>query len=119
MNLKNMIILTIMGLGVFTAGPVWAHTKVKSATLENGKSYQTLPETIDLVFAQKVGLIDVTLKSIDGTEIELDFEKPKGLHDRFAIPRPNLDANEYVLGWRVMAKDGHILNGEITFSYEP
>lgn len=92
---------------------------MKTSTLEDGKTYETLPETLDLVFAKKVGLVDLTLKMADGSEIALSYDKPKGMHSRFAIPKPDLVSGEYVLSWRVMAKDGHVLNGEIAFTYEP
>ncbi len=119
MNIKIQVATLLALTALFIAEPVWGHTKVKTSTLENGGTYQTLPEVIDLVFAQKVGLIDLTLKAADGSEIPLGFDKPKGMHSRFAIPKPDLASGAYVLSWRVMAKDGHVLNGEIAFTYEP
>lgn len=101
------------------AQPAWTHTKIKTSTLEDGKTYQSLPETIDLVFAQKVGLVDLSLKTADGADIPLSFDKPKGMYSTFTIPRPALGPGNYVLSWRIIAKDGHILNGEIAFIYEP
>ena len=118
-NLK-VIALSLMALAtLIVAEPAWSHTKVKTSTLEHGKTYQTLPETIDLVFAQKVGLVALTLETSDGSEVPLSFDKPKGMQSHFAIPKPYLDSGAYVLRWRVIANDGHVLNGEIAFSYEP
>ena len=119
MNMKFLAATLLALTALFVSDPAWSHTTVKTSTLEDGKTYQTLPEVIDLVFAQKVGLIDLTLKAADGSEILLGFEKPKGMHSRFAIPKPDLRPGAYVLSWRVMAKDGHVLNGEIAFTYEP
>lgn len=119
MNMKILATTLLTLTALCIANPAWSHTKVKTSTLEDGKTYQTLPEVIDLIFAQKVGLIDLTLKTADGSEILLGFDKPKGMHSRFAIPKPDLGPGAYVLKWRVMAKDGHVLNGEIAFTYEP
>lgn len=119
MNVKFLAVSMLALTAFFIAEPSWSHTKVKTSTLEDGKSYQTLPDLIDLVFAQKVGLIELMLETADGSDVPLSFDKPKGMHSRFAIPKPDLTSGAYVLRWRVMAKDGHVLNGEIAFSYEP
>ncbi|MGB0906110.1 MAG: copper resistance CopC family protein [Maricaulaceae bacterium] len=119
MNMKFIAVSLLALTALFVTEPAWAHTKVKTSTLEDGKTYQTLPETLDLVFAQKVGLIALSLETDDGSEFPLSFDKPKGMHSRFAIPKPDLDPGTYVIKWRVMAKDGHVMNGEIAFTYEP
>lgn len=116
----KFIAVSLLALtALFITQPAWSHTKVKTSTLENGKTYQTLPEVIDLVFAQKVGLIALSLETEDGLEVPLSFDRPKGMHTSFAIPKPAFVSGTYVLKWRVMAKDGHVLNGEIAFTFEP
>lgn len=119
MNFRLLACVLLAFIGLHIAEPVWSHTKVKTSTLEDGKTYQDLPEMIDLVFAQKVGLITLILETQDGSDIPLNFDKPKGMHSSFAIPKPDLKTGGYVLHWRVMAKDGHVLSGKITFTYEP
>lgn len=119
MNVKFIAVSLLAMTALFIAEPAWSHTKVKTSTLEHGKTYQTLPNVIDLVFAQKVGLITLSLETDEGSKIPFSFDKPKGMHSRFAIPKPDLRSGAYVLRWRVIAKDGHVLNGEIAFTYEP
>ena len=119
MNMKFLAATLLALTALFVANPAWSHTKVKTSTLEDGGTYQTLPEVIDLVFAQKVGLIALSLETDNGSDILLSFDKPKGMQSHFAIPKPDLGPGAYVLKWRVMAKDGHVLNGEIAFTYEP
>jgi len=82
-----MLLLGICLIGPMVTPVAMAHTTVKSATLEDGGIYQSLPETFELVFAQKVGL-------------------------------PDLNSGQYTLSWRAMAKDGHVLKGELTFTIQ-
>lgn len=93
-----------------------AHTTVKSTTLEDGGVYQTMPDVFDLVFAQKVGLASLNLKNEDGESIEMNFTPPKSMETKFAIPMPVLKSGLYKMTWRAVAKDGHILKGDISFT---
>ena len=63
-----------------------AHTKVQSATLEDGGVYQTLPDVFDLVFAQKVGLATFSMKDSQGRKVDVDFTPPKSRETKFSIP---------------------------------
>jgi len=59
-----MLLLGICLIGPMVTPVAMAHTTVKSATLEDGGIYQSLPETFELVFAQKVGSLRQTAKAL-------------------------------------------------------
>lgn len=109
-----------MGLfAVCLAAPLAAaHTTVKSATLEDGGTYQTLPETFDLVFAQKVGLAALSMTDAGGNNVDLNYTPPKSMEIKFSIVLPTLARGQYTMSWRAMAKDGHVLTGALSFTVE-
>lgn len=95
-----------------------AHTKIQSATLEDGGVYQTMPDVFDLVFAQKVGLATFSLKDSEGQGVIVDFVPPKSREEKFSIPMPKLQSGLYEMTWRAISKDGHIVNGGLSFTVE-
>lgn len=97
---------------------VMAHTKVQSATLEDGGVYQTMPDVFDLVFAQKVGLAIFSIKDSEGKNVVIDFTPPKSRETKFSIPVPKLESGLYKMTWRAVSKDGHIVKGGLSFTVQ-
>jgi methionine-rich copper-binding protein CopC len=95
-----------------------AHTQLASATLEDGGVYQTMPDVLDLVFAQKVGLAAFSLKDSEGQDVVVDFTPPKSRETRFSIPMPKLLSGQYEMTWRAISNDGHVVNGGLRFSVQ-
>ena len=119
-TLIKLPVLTLL-LGACFATAIYApmakaHTTVKSATLEDGGIYQTLPETFELVFAQNVGLAGLSLTDADGKIVDIDYVPPKSMETKFSIDLPKLGSGQYKMSWRAMAKDGHVLKGELSFT---
>ena len=113
-----MLLLGICLIGPMVTPVAMAHTTVKSATLEDGGIYQSLPENFELVFAQKVGLAGLSITEANGQSVEMDYTPPKSMETKFSISLPDLNSGQYTLSWRAMAKDGHVLKGELTFTIQ-
>ena len=119
LNIRPIKLLLSACLATIMVAPLAnAHTTVKSSTLEDGGIYQTIPDFFDLVFARKVGLASLTLKDTDGKEIVLDFTLPKSMETKFSIPMPKLKNGQYSMSWRAVAKDGHVLKGDMRFTVQ-
>lgn len=118
MKRVSLTVAVLTGLlAVCLAAPLAAaHTTVKSATLEDGGIYQTMPETFDLVFAQKVGLAGFSITDADGHSVDIDYTPPKSMETNFSIALPQLGRGHYRVSWRAMAKDGHVLTGALSFT---
>lgn len=97
---------------------VTAHTKVQSATLEDGGIYLTLPDVFDLVFVQEVGLATFSIKDSEGRNIDVDFTPPKSRETKFSIPMPELTSGQYEMSWRAVSKDGHVVKGSLSFTVQ-
>jgi copper resistance protein C len=113
--MKNILYVVIV-LFAISANPSYAHTTVKASNVEDGKHYEVAPESIDITFGADVGLAAVELMDRTNKAIEIDFKKPKGMKSVHSVAIPPLEKNGYTLFWRAIAKDGHIMTGQINFT---
>lgn len=99
----------------FTAA-AYAHAGLKSCSIEDGARLETAPPEITLEFTAEVGLASVQLETADGRPLETGFSPDRSFAVEHAAPLPDLSAGAYVLEWRALARDGHVMKGEISFS---
>lgn len=112
-----------MGILVAAAaltGAAFAHVSLKASNIGAAAIIETLPAAFEIEFSQAVGLASFAIETDAGADetgapIALDYAPPKGMQATFAIPLPRLAPGAYVAKWRIMAKDGHAMNGQIRF----
>ena len=102
-------------------GVAFAHVSLKASNIGAAAIIETLPAAFEIEFSQAVGLASFAIETDAGADaagapIALDYAPPKGMHATFAIPLPRLAPGSYVAKWRIMAKDGHVMNGQIRFT---
>ncbi len=102
-------------------GAAFAHVSLKASNIGAAAIIETLPAAFEIEFSQAVGLTSFAIETDAGADaagapIALDYAPPKGMHATFAVPLPRLTPGAYVAKWRIMAKDGHAMNGEIRFT---
>ena len=114
--MKNLLLTTLALSVLAVSQPAFAHSMVKSSNIEVGQIYSASPSNFDIIFAHQVGLAAVTIETPLGEVIDIDFKAPKGMGDTFSIPLPALDEGDYILNWRAIAKDGHVMSDKIDFS---
>jgi len=97
------------------ATAVLAHAHLKKAVPANGGVLSTTPGSVVLTFSEPARLTACWLQQGDGPK-----QKVTGLAttpaQEISVPVPQLQAGSYVLSWRVVGDDGHVLPGEIHFS---
>lgn len=96
--------------------PALAHTAIKVSNIESGATLNVAPETFDFAFGSAVGLAGLTLETIEGIALPFAFDPPAGLQKTFSVKLPGLTPDAYVLKWRAVAKDGHVMTGEVAFT---
>ncbi|MFW2514639.1 copper resistance CopC family protein [Demequina sp. SO4-13] len=101
------------------SGPALAHTELRATTPEEGSAVESLSE-LRLEFTGDVLEVGAELTVVDaeGVEYVLDPQFPStnavtGTLDA-AIP-----AGDTELVWRIVAEDGHPLEGVLSFTYAP
>ncbi|WP_062315854.1 copper resistance CopC family protein [Demequina maris] len=108
------------GALVLAGGPASAHTALVSSTPAEGDTVTELAE-VSLEFTEQ--LLDIgnelAIVAPDGTRTALEVQEPVTETITAAVPDDALGAGENVLRYRVVAGDGHPIEGEVAFTYAP
>jgi len=92
-----------------------AHAHLKKAVPADGAVVSTSPATVVLSFSEPATLTACWIQKGNGAK-----QKITGLATtpapQIAVPVPKLETGTYVLSWRVVGDDGHILPGKIHFT---
>jgi methionine-rich copper-binding protein CopC len=94
---------------------VLAHAHLKKAVPADGAVIGTPPADVVLSFSEPATLTACWIQKGDGPK-----QKITGLAatraQQISVPVPKLEAGAYVLSWRVVGDDGHVLPGQIHFT---
>jgi copper resistance protein C len=105
------------------AGPTAAHTDLAAAVPSDGQTVATPPAMVELVFTaslqREFAQVVVARSGRDEGE-RLDLPAPDVAGTTLRQPLPgSLTAGRYVVGYRVVAADGHPIVGQLSFTYAP
>ena len=108
-----------------------AHSPLSSSFPSDGETLDVSPVEIIMDFKASAKLIKVELiKSNDkkgngilggmfggddGEPVPLGKSFLMSMNKRQVIPMPSLGEGDYLLLWRAMGDDGHVIKGELTF----
>lgn len=115
MKFLRSLIATLVVLSG-TAVPAFAHTSIVSSNIEDGSQIEAAPASFDFSFGADIGLARMELETLDGASIEIAFDRPRDMGKSFSVPLPKLEPGSYVLKWRAVARDGHVMKGEVDFT---
>lgn len=107
-------VLAVLALGL--ASTALAHTMLRSTSIADGARLETAPPSVTIRFQHAAGLGSVQLATATGERVPLSYTPPRAMSDTFAIPLPRLEPDRYRLSWRVIADDGHVMAGAISFT---
>ena len=126
---KNLLLAILLVLPIAAN----AHSLLASSSPQNGETLDVPPIVIFMEFKLPAKLIKVDLtkqsnkqgKSLlgrlfgggdDGDSIPLGASFLMNTDKRQVIPLPSLKDGSYLLTWRAMAEDGHLIKGDLTFN---
>src|SRR5687767_1041178 len=104
------ISLWLIGL-MLVAGAVHGHTHLKSSTPAEGSVLAMAPENIVLKFSEATRVTALTLQK-EGAEEQKLAPLPSAAAQEVNIPAPKLAPGRYVVTWRGMGSDNHIMSGK-------
>jgi methionine-rich copper-binding protein CopC len=97
------------------ATAVLAHAHLKKAVPVDGGVLSATPGNVVLTFSEPARLTACWLQKGAGLK-----QKITGLAtapaQEISVPVPQMEAGSYVLSWRVVGDDGHVLPGQIHFT---
>lgn len=114
--MKFIRTLFVVASVVSFSAVAWAHTTIISSNIEDGAKLASAPDAFEFSFGAKVGLAGLELETLAGDPVELDFEQHTTMGKDYSVPLPTLEVGAYILKWRAVAKDGHVMRGEVDFT---
>ena len=97
---------------------VSAHTHLEKSVPADGSTLHEPPRQFILAFAKPARVTAASLQREGGAAEKLG-PLPDGSAREVSIPAPALSPGRYILTWRAMSEDGHVMPGRITFTLAP
>ena len=110
----------ILQVGILTLAMTasFAHSPVDGTTPEDGAVLNETPSHIVLSFEKEVRLTRVWVAHAGSSKVDLDLEGQKTFASRFEVPLKDMGSGIYLIEWRGLARDGHVMRDMFTFQIE-
>ena len=104
---------------VLSAAPAGAHTSLASSFPAEGEALEAGPPQVELDFAEDVSSVGLALV-LTGPDGQLALGEPAASGRPVTAPlAAAAGAGRYTLDWRVVSADGHTVEGEFSFTWQP
>lgn len=114
-----MKLSTLAALALFASATLaQAHTHVKESQPADGSILKAPPESIVLRFSEATHVTSLTLQKEGEAEQKLSA-LPAAAVDHVTVPVPKLGPGKYVVSWRGVGDDNHIMSGKLHFTIDP
>ena len=95
-----------------------AHTHLKEATPADKSVVNMAPADLVLKFSEAAKVTALTLHK-DGEADQKLTAAPATAAAQFTAALPKLSPGKYSVNWRVISDDGHIMSGQLSFTFDP
>ena len=92
-----------------------AHAHLQASIPRDGSTLGTAPAALVLQFSEAARLTALWIEK-SGAEKQKLAPLPPEPQSRIAVPLPKLVPGEYVVSWRALGGDGHVVPGKIRFT---
>jgi len=96
----------------------FAHTHLVKAVPADGSTVMVSPPKFVLTFAEPARLTALSLQK-DAEPAKKIGPLPTAPSAEISIPAPQMTAGKYVLSWRAVSDDGHVMPGKLSFTVGP
>ena len=115
--MKTSTVLLAASLLALTA-VAQAHTHLKEATPADKSVVNAAPTSLVLKFSEAAKVTALTLHH-EGAPDQKLTPSPQGASAQFTAALPKLLPGKYSVDWRVVSDDGHIMSGQLSFTFDP
>ena len=111
-----------------------AHSPLEFSEPKNGAILKSFPKNLLLSFKAPAKLIRVSLNERDSIKNDSLFKSlfsskkkmgnilnndiSQDFREKFVLTLPPLSTGHFIISWRAMSEDGHIIKGDFSFSIE-
>lgn len=97
------------------AGPAFAHTHLESAVPADGSTVESAPTQIVLTFTEPSRITALSVQKEGAAEQKITA-LPTTAAAVAKIAAPKLENGRYVLNYRAVGADGHVMSGKVSFA---
>jgi methionine-rich copper-binding protein CopC len=115
--MKTSIWLATAAFVLATAGAD-AHSHLKGSVPAEGSVVNVAPASIVLKFSEAAKLTAFTLQKDGGPEQKL-APPASAAAAEISVPTPKLEPGKYVVTYRVVSDDNHVMSGKLQFTLDP
>jgi methionine-rich copper-binding protein CopC len=112
MKFRSLVLASMLAL----ASIAQAHTHLESATPADNSVLASPPQQIMLNFSEPTRLTALTLQKEGDEEPNRIEPLPSQSSDALRVPVPRLAPGKYVVKWRVIGDDNHVMSGSLHFT---
>ena len=123
--MRRLLALLLVGVVVTSLPAAQGHSSLVSSTPRNGAVVKTFPKTLSLTFNEEIlqlaGKEPSRVQLIAPNRMKIPLGKVSIAKEvlTVAMSKAAVKAGKYRLTYRVVSNDGHVINGEISFTYKP
>jgi copper resistance protein C len=115
MTLKTIATIAA-SLLLLTSTSVFAHASITNSSIANGATVASAPANYSVTFSGPVRLANVTITNSAGQSVPMTYRGSAAPSAQFVIPMPRLAAGSYVMSFRAMGSDGHVMAPQTRFT---
>jgi methionine-rich copper-binding protein CopC len=112
MKLVSALVCVLLGSAGTAA---LAHAHLEKANPADGSVITAAPQSLVLEFSERAQLAALWIATDGGSRRKLT-PLPQQSQQRIVVSLPNLAPGSYVVSWRVVGADGHVVPGQIRFT---
>ena len=112
MKLRQKLLAAMVGMWATSA---LAHSPLETTNPGDEAVLKEAPAEIQLGFQGKIRLTKVTMIHQEQSGADLDLSGLDGFLSDFSIPFEGGGDGEYLIEWRGLGDDGHVMNGSFRF----
>ncbi|MBY5932094.1 copper resistance protein CopC [Tateyamaria omphalii] len=113
--MKRLLMTAMIGLWATDAV---AHSPLETTLPADDAIVSEVPTDVTMNFQGNIRLTRVTMTHADQHTEDLDLEGFEGFISDYAIPLHSMGSGVYVIEWRGLGTDGHVLTGSFSFTVE-
>lgn len=113
--MKKFVPLTVLLAGLSISGVASAHAHLHASVPANHSTVAEAPKQVALEFNEPVQLTAATIQKGDGPATKLG-PLADAASKTFSLLLPSLEAGNYIIKWRAVSDDGHVMADKLLFT---
>jgi len=111
----NVIRTCVLATVALVPGLALGHAHLQMSIPAADSSIAVMPAQVMLHFSEAVKMTSATIEREGGTD-KVELKVPADAMAVNQIAAPKLSPGVYLLNWRGLGKDGHVMNGKVRFT---